>query len=70
MIRLTLVPSHSTIAVVPAAMVMPVPLAPMTCIDPPVQVLRTAQFYMVWLTFVFSALAGLMTIGVIKLFGI
>ena len=32
--------------------------------------LRTPQFYMLWLVFVFSALAGLMVIYSIKLFGI
>jgi MFS transporter, OFA family, oxalate/formate antiporter len=34
------------------------------------QMLRTAQFYLILLTFAFSAMAGLMTIGIIKLFGI
>jgi OFA family oxalate/formate antiporter-like MFS transporter len=34
------------------------------------EMVRTPQFYMLWLTFVFSALAGLMVIGIIKLFGI
>lgn len=34
------------------------------------QMLRTPQFYALWTTFVFSAMAGLMTIGIIKLFGI
>jgi len=34
------------------------------------QMLRTPQFYMLWLMFVGSALAGLMVIGVIRLFGI
>ncbi len=32
--------------------------------------LRTPQYYMILLTFVFSSMAGLMTIGIIKLFGI
>jgi len=32
--------------------------------------LRTPQFYMLWTTFIFSALAGLMVIYCIKLFGI
>ena len=32
--------------------------------------LRTPQFYMLWVIFIFSGLAGLMTIGIIKLFGI
>ena len=36
----------------------------------PEQMLRTPQFYMLWTVFIFSALAGLMTIGIIKLFGI
>lgn len=36
----------------------------------PGQMLRTRQFYMIWLMFLFGALAGLMVIGVIKLFGI
>jgi OFA family oxalate/formate antiporter-like MFS transporter len=36
----------------------------------PAQMLRTPQFYMVWIVFVFSSMAGLMTIGIIKLFGI
>ncbi|MBN2170363.1 MAG: OFA family MFS transporter [Candidatus Krumholzibacteriota bacterium] len=36
----------------------------------PGQMLRTPQFYMLWITFIFSAMAGLMTIGIIKLFGI
>jgi len=36
----------------------------------PAQMLRTRQFYMLWVMFIFSAMAGLMTIGVIKLFGI
>jgi OFA family oxalate/formate antiporter-like MFS transporter len=36
----------------------------------PAQMLRTPQFYKLWTMFVFSALAGLMTIGIIKLFGI
>ncbi len=36
----------------------------------PEQMLRTPQFYMLWAMFIFSALAGLMTIGIIKLFGI
>jgi OFA family oxalate/formate antiporter-like MFS transporter len=34
----------------------------------PAQVLRTPQFYMVWLTFAVGAMAGLMVIGVIALF--
>jgi MFS family permease len=34
------------------------------------QMLRTKQFYALWLVFVFSALAGLMVIYCIKLFGI
>jgi len=36
----------------------------------PSEMLRTPQFYMTWLTFLFSAMAGLMVIGNIKLFGI
>ncbi len=34
------------------------------------EMLGTPQFYMVWLTFMLSAMAGLMVIGCIKLFGI
>ncbi len=34
------------------------------------EMLRTPQYYMILVTFIFSAMAGLMTIGVIKLFGI
>jgi OFA family oxalate/formate antiporter-like MFS transporter len=34
------------------------------------QMLRTPQFYILWAMFIFGALAGLMVIGVIKLFGI
>lgn len=33
------------------------------------QMMMTPQFYMIWLTFCASAMAGLMVIGVIKLFG-
>jgi len=36
----------------------------------PNQMLRTPQFYAIWVVFIFSAMAGLMTIGIIKLFGI
>jgi OFA family oxalate/formate antiporter-like MFS transporter len=36
----------------------------------PGQMLKTPQFYMLWVIFIFSGLAGLMTIGIIKLFGI
>ena len=36
----------------------------------PGQMLRTPQFYMLWLIFIFCGMAGLMTIGIIKLFGI
>ena len=36
----------------------------------PGQMLKTPQYYMLLATFIFSAMAGLMTIGVIKLFGI
>ncbi|MCD6319500.1 MAG: OFA family MFS transporter [Candidatus Desulfofervidaceae bacterium] len=36
----------------------------------PNEMLRTSQFYALWLTFIFSAMAGLMVIGCIKLFGI
>ena len=35
----------------------------------PGEMIRTPQFYMMWLTFHFSAIAGLMVIGNIKLFG-
>ncbi len=35
----------------------------------PAEMLRTPQFYLVWVTFIVSAMAGLMVIGVIKLFG-
>lgn len=34
------------------------------------QMLATPQFYMLWIMFCFGALAGLMVIGIIKLFGI
>lgn len=34
------------------------------------EMLRTPQFYMLWTMFVFGAMAGLMVIGVIQLFGI
>ena len=34
------------------------------------QMLRSPQFYTIWLAFTFSAMAGLMVIGIIKLFGI
>jgi len=36
----------------------------------PDQVLKTTQFYLIWLTFAVGAMAGLMVIGIIKLFGI
>jgi len=36
----------------------------------PREMLGTPQFFMIWLTFLFSAMAGLMVIGNIKLFGI
>ncbi len=36
----------------------------------PKEMLHTPQYFMVLLTFIFSSLAGLMTIGIIKLFGI
>ena len=36
----------------------------------PDQMLKTPQFYMLWTIFIFSGMAGLMTIGIIKLFGI
>jgi len=36
----------------------------------PGQMLGTAQFYMLWVMFIIGALAGLMVIGIIKLFGI
>lgn len=36
----------------------------------PKEMLGTPQFYMTWLTFLFSSMAGLMVIGNIKLFGI
>lgn len=35
----------------------------------PAQMLRTPQFYMLWFMFIAGALAGLMVIGIIKLFG-
>jgi OFA family oxalate/formate antiporter-like MFS transporter len=34
------------------------------------EMLRTPQFYALWTTFLFSAMTGLMVIGIIKLFGI
>jgi len=36
----------------------------------PAEMLKTPQFYIVWITFVVGAMAGLMVIGVIKLFSI
>jgi len=36
----------------------------------PAEVLRTPEFYMLWFMFIIGALAGLMVIGIIKLFGI
>lgn len=36
----------------------------------PREMLRTPQFYMLWAMFVFGAMAGLMVIGIIQLFGI
>jgi len=36
----------------------------------PSEMLRTPQFYMLWFTFIFSALAGLMVIYCIRLFGV
>ena len=36
----------------------------------PDQVLKTTQFYIIWLTFAVGAMAGLMVIGIIKLFSI
>jgi OFA family oxalate/formate antiporter-like MFS transporter len=36
----------------------------------PDQMLKTPQFYMLWSIFIFSGMAGLMTIGIIQLFGI
>jgi OFA family oxalate/formate antiporter-like MFS transporter len=36
----------------------------------PSKMLRTPQFYGLWIMFIFSGMAGLMTIGIIKLFGI
>ncbi len=36
----------------------------------PDQMLKTRQFYMLWSIFIFSGMAGLMTIGIIQLFGI
>jgi MFS transporter, OFA family, oxalate/formate antiporter len=36
----------------------------------PAQTLKTPQFYMIWLTFMIGAGAGLMVIGIIKLFAI
>ena len=36
----------------------------------PAQMLATPQFYQLWFMFIFGALAGLMVIGIIKLFGI
>jgi len=36
----------------------------------PKQMLKTPQFWMIWMMFVFGALAGLMVIGIIKLYGI
>ena len=36
----------------------------------PNEMLRRPQFYMLWVMFIFGALAGLMVIGIIKLYGI
>lgn len=36
----------------------------------PRKMLATPQFYMLWMMFIFGAMAGLMVIGIIKLFGI
>ncbi len=36
----------------------------------PKEMIKTKQFYMIWSMFIFGALAGLMVIGIIKLFGI
>jgi len=36
----------------------------------PSEILRRPQFYGLWVMFIFSGMAGLMTIGIIKLFGI
>ncbi|MGC9394226.1 MAG: L-lactate MFS transporter [Anaerolineae bacterium] len=36
----------------------------------PAEMLRTKQFFAIWAMFIFSSMAGLMTIGNIKLFGI
>jgi OFA family oxalate/formate antiporter-like MFS transporter len=36
----------------------------------PREMLRTREFYLLWLMFIFGAMAGLMVIGTIKLFGI
>ena len=36
----------------------------------PKEMMKTPQFYITWFTFLFSAMAGLMVIGVIALFGI
>jgi len=36
----------------------------------PGEMLRRIQFYSIWVMFIFSGMAGLMTIGIIKLFGI
>ena len=36
----------------------------------PMEMLRSPQFYMLWVMFIFGASAGLMVIGIIKLFGI
>ena len=36
----------------------------------PKDILKTPQFYIIWITFIVSAMAGLMVIGIIKLFGI
>jgi MFS transporter, OFA family, oxalate/formate antiporter len=59
---------------VPAGWTPPAPAAGDTAASTegllPGQMLRTPQYYMLLTTFIFSAMAGLMTIGVIKLFGI
>ncbi len=44
--------------------------APLTIEMDSREMLRTPQFYMLWTMFVFGAMAGLMVIGIIQLFGI
>ena len=43
--------------------------APSSVEMPPRRMLRTPQFYLIWLAFIFAAMAGLMLIGINRLYG-